>query len=40
LPVHPGAVSEPVPEFFIRFLTLPGQLVVDPFAGHYQPWHG
>jgi DNA modification methylase len=33
LPVHPARFPEPVPEFFIRFLTLPGQLVVDPFAG-------
>jgi DNA modification methylase len=33
LPVHPARFPAAVPEFFIRFLTEPGQLVVDPFAG-------
>jgi site-specific DNA-methyltransferase (cytosine-N4-specific) len=33
LPIHPARFPAPVPEFFIRFLTEPGQLVVDPFAG-------
>jgi DNA modification methylase len=33
LPIHPARFPQPVPEFFIRFLTEPGQLVVDPFAG-------
>lgn len=33
LPIHPARFPEPVPEFFVRFLTEPGQLVVDPFAG-------
>jgi len=33
LPVHPARFPEPVPEFFIQFLTEPGQIVVDPFAG-------
>jgi len=33
LPVHPARFVPGVPEFFIRFLTEPGQLVVDPFAG-------
>ncbi len=33
LPIHPARFPTPVPEFFVRFLTLPGQLVVDPFAG-------
>ena len=33
LPIHPARFPNPVPEFFIRFLTEPGQLVVDPFAG-------
>lgn len=33
LPVHPARFPHGVPEFFIRFLTEPGQLVVDPFAG-------
>jgi DNA modification methylase len=33
LPVHPARFPRGVPEFFIRFLTLPGQLVLDPFAG-------
>lgn len=33
LPVHPARFPLGVPDFFIRFLTKPGQLVVDPFAG-------
>lgn len=33
LEVHPARFSERVPEFFIKFLTRPGDLVVDPFAG-------
>jgi site-specific DNA-methyltransferase (cytosine-N4-specific) len=33
LPIHPARFPGPVPEFFIRFLTEPGQLVLDPFAG-------
>ncbi len=33
LPIHLRALSNGVPEFFIRFLTEAGQLVVDPFAG-------
>jgi site-specific DNA-methyltransferase (cytosine-N4-specific) len=33
LPIHPARFPNPVPEFFIRFLTEPGQLVLDPFAG-------
>jgi site-specific DNA-methyltransferase (cytosine-N4-specific) len=33
LEVHPARFSERVPEFFIKFLTRPGNLVVDPFAG-------
>ncbi len=33
LPVHPARFVPGVPEFFIRFLTEPGQLVLDPFAG-------
>lgn len=33
LPIHPARFPPAIPEFFIRFLTLPGQLVVDPFAG-------
>jgi DNA modification methylase len=33
LPVHPARFPPAVPEFFVRFLTEPGQLVVDPFAG-------
>lgn len=30
---HPARSPREVPEFFIRFLTEPGQLVLDPFAG-------
>jgi site-specific DNA-methyltransferase (cytosine-N4-specific) len=33
LEIHPARFSERVPEFFIKFLTRPGNLVVDPFAG-------
>jgi site-specific DNA-methyltransferase (cytosine-N4-specific) len=33
LPVHPARFPAEVPEFFVRFLTGPGQLVLDPFAG-------
>jgi len=31
--VHPARFPERVPEFFIKFLTRPRNLVVDPFAG-------
>ena len=30
---HPARFPREVPEFFIKFLTEPGQLVLDPFAG-------
>jgi DNA modification methylase len=33
LPVHPARFPPEIPDFFIRFLTSPGQLGVDPFAG-------
>jgi site-specific DNA-methyltransferase (cytosine-N4-specific) len=33
LTVHPARFPEELPEFFIRFLTQPRQLVLDPFAG-------
>jgi len=33
LPIHPARFPPAVPEFFIRFLTEPRQLVLDPFAG-------
>jgi DNA modification methylase len=33
LPIHPARFPAPVPEFFIRFLTEPGEWVLDPFAG-------
>jgi len=33
LEVHPARFPESVPDFFVRFLTRPGHLVVDPFAG-------
>jgi DNA modification methylase len=33
LPIHPARFPSAVPEFFIRFLTDPGQMVLDPFAG-------
>ena len=33
LEVHPARMQAPLAEFFIRFLTEPGDLVFDPFAG-------
>lgn len=30
---HPARFLPDIPDFFIRFLTLPGQTVLDPFAG-------
>lgn len=30
---HPARFAEAVPEFFIKFLTVEGDLVLDPFAG-------
>jgi len=33
LPPHPARYPAEVPEYFIRMLTDPGDLVVDPFAG-------
>ena len=33
LAVHPARFPAEIPDFFIRFLTSQGQLVVDPFAG-------
>jgi DNA modification methylase len=33
IPPHPSRFPEELPEFFIRMLTDPGDLVVDPFAG-------
>jgi DNA modification methylase len=33
LPIHPARFPPGVPEFFVRFLTQPRQLVLDPFAG-------
>lgn len=30
---HPAAFPPPLPEFFIRLLSDPGDLVLDPFAG-------
>ena len=32
-PIHPARYPEELPEYFIRMLTNPGDLVVDPFAG-------
>ncbi len=33
VPRHPAAMPEPLVEFFVKFLTDPGELVFDPFAG-------
>lgn len=39
LEVHPARFSEKVPEFFIKFLTRPRNLIVDPFAGSNMVGH-
>ena len=31
--VHPARFPKALPEFFIKFVTKPGDLVLDPFAG-------
>ncbi len=33
VPIHPARMQSEVPDFFIRFLTKPNELVLDPFAG-------
>jgi site-specific DNA-methyltransferase (cytosine-N4-specific) len=33
LPVHPARFPRQVPEFFVKFLTRKGDLVLDPFSG-------
>lgn len=33
LPIHPARFPAALPEFFVRFLTEEGDLVLDPFAG-------
>jgi site-specific DNA-methyltransferase (cytosine-N4-specific) len=33
LPIHPARFPPELPDFFIRFLTQPGQVVLDPFSG-------
>ena len=33
VPRHPAAMPEPLVEFFVKFLTDPGEMVFDPFAG-------
>lgn len=33
LPIHPARFPPELPDFFIRFLTKPEQMVLDPFAG-------
>ena len=33
LPVHPARYPDALPEYFIRMLTDPGDVVLDPFAG-------
>jgi DNA modification methylase len=33
LPIHPARFPPELPDFFVRFLTLEGQTVLDPFAG-------
>lgn len=33
LPIHPARFPAQLPEYFIKFLTDPGDLVIDPFGG-------
>lgn len=33
LPIHPARMQPELPEFFIKFLTEPNDIVLDPFAG-------
>ncbi len=33
LAIHPARFPPELPDFFIRFLTQPGQVVLDPFGG-------
>ena len=33
LKIHPARIHPLVPEFFVRMLTKPNDLVIDPFAG-------
>jgi DNA modification methylase len=33
LPIHPARFPSALPEYFVRFLSDPGDLVIDPFAG-------
>jgi site-specific DNA-methyltransferase (cytosine-N4-specific) len=33
IPPHPARFAAEIPNFFIRFLTVPGSVVLDPFAG-------
>lgn len=33
IPIHPARFPSQLPEYFIRFLTEPGDTVLDPFAG-------
>jgi DNA modification methylase len=33
LPIHPARFVQAVPDFFVKFLTVRGNIVLDPFAG-------
>jgi site-specific DNA-methyltransferase (cytosine-N4-specific) len=33
IPLHPARMPREIPEFFIKFLTDSGDIVLDPFAG-------
>lgn len=39
LPIHPARFPPELPDFFIRFLSQPGQTVLDPFAGSNTTGH-
>lgn len=35
LPIHPARFPEAIPDWFIRFLSKPGDVVADPFGGSF-----
>jgi site-specific DNA-methyltransferase (cytosine-N4-specific) len=37
--VHPARFPSALPEFFLKFLTQPGDLIFDPFAGSNMTGH-
>jgi DNA modification methylase len=39
LPAHPARFPRQVPDFFVKFLTRPGALILDPFSGSNMTGH-